>query len=474
VIEEWRSGIVRASVGAGSLVVVSIALAASMTNCGSPRPDLPNVLVIAIDSLRQDRVGAYGSGAGLTPFLDSLATRGVLYERAYAPSSWTVPSVASLFLGQHPSQHGVVTFYSAIPKSAVTLAGALREHGYTTGGFSTNMAVSVRASFDHGFDHYAVVGNPSLSNLKPDGKLLNRAVLSWLDETRSSVPHFVYMHYMDPHAPYHVRPGLTPPRVGRVGRSDRVLSQHVARAGHEENAAERARIWTFTPAESQRVEELYDGEVLYTDGVLQDLFRELQASSFLSNALVVITSDHGEEFGEHELYYHAGSLYQELIHVPLIMLWPGRGIGRRISAPVQLAGLAAAIFEELGLERPPSFSVAPLPLEEPAGVAPLAYSELVEHLQIKVRLHDHALMSAEQKLMVGSDGRAIAFDLSEDPRERRAGDPESVPGIDRALEQLRLELQSSGPIPDAVVLDGETREQLEALGYVTGDEPEAK
>src|SRR5262245_29595300 len=306
-------------IAAASVIVAAVVLV-------RPHRGRPNVLLVVIDSLRADRLGAYGSSKGLTPFLDALARESLVYENAYATTSWTIPSVASMFLASYPSEHGVTGFYSHIPKDAVTLAEVLRTQRMATAAFTANASVQPAAGFAIGFERFDNIGNPTMFKPKSDGKLLTRAVLDWRSKAPPK-PFFAYLHFMDVHAPYGTHKGITAPRAADVGRSDADLNTHIMTAAWEKEEADRVRKWTLSATENARLQQLYDGEVLYNDSVVAQLFRALERRGDLANTLVIVTADHGEEFGEHGAFSHGASLYQSAIRVPLIVRLPGQREG---------------------------------------------------------------------------------------------------------------------------------------------------
>ncbi|MGH7786206.1 MAG: sulfatase, partial [Candidatus Binatia bacterium] len=287
---------------------------------GAPR----NVLVIAIDSQRTDRLGAYGSGRALTPFLDELAARSVVYEQAYAPSSWTLPTVASLFVGKYPSEHGVTRFFTAVADVETTLAEVMATHGFTTWALTTNSAIDPDVGFGQGFERYELVGEPTMMSPKADGGLINDKLFGWIDADPASkeTRHFVYLHYMDVHAPYRPHFVLTESRADDVERGDIDLNLRVLTGSRVEGHAKQLETWNFSDAEVRRIAQMYDGEVRYQDGILKALFDGLAQRGFLDNTLVIITADHGEELGLHRTFYHGTSLFDPAIHVPLIIQDP--------------------------------------------------------------------------------------------------------------------------------------------------------
>jgi membrane-anchored protein YejM (alkaline phosphatase superfamily) len=203
--------------------MAALLVVAGLASTSRPRREkAPNIVFVLVDTLRADRVRAYGSrGGARTPVMDALAREGIVFERAYAPSSWTVPSVASLFLGQPASKHHVLQFLVALPRGSPTLAEVLAHHGYDTAAFVANPALTRIMGYERGFREFALLESPELAK----DSFANARLFAWLDgRAPADRPLFLYLHYMDPHAPYQSRPGFTPSRQPGVELADRDLT----------------------------------------------------------------------------------------------------------------------------------------------------------------------------------------------------------------------------------------------------------
>jgi arylsulfatase A-like enzyme len=322
----------------------------------------PDILVVVIDALRADHLSIYGYGRQTSPGLDKLAAGGVLFEQAYSTSSYTLPSHASILTGLYPSQHGVEWGTARVQATASypTLAEALQSHGYRTGAFSGNTFWFTRAQgFGRGFLHfddffssladvvlrtaYGRITTLTMQRLRLGSEDIparkrapdtNRAVLNWVHRDVGR-PFFTVINYMDVHDPY------LPPVPFRSKFSNE--SNPGGLLNWELHVPQN-----LTPTQLQGEIDAYDGSIAFVDSQIDGLIASLQWGDRARDLLVVITSDHGEEFGEHGGFLHARHLYREVIHVPLIVWWPGRvPAGKRVSQPVTNAAIPSSIMNLL-------------------------------------------------------------------------------------------------------------------------------
>lgn len=424
----------------------------------------PNILLILVDSLRADQVAPPSSEESTMPFVTGLAARGLYYDRAYAPAPWTLPSVASLFLGRYPTEHQVSWWGQQIPRTDATLAGVLRSHGYVTGGFSAHPGIGAQHDLDQGFDRFATVGEPKFFN-SPDAAEVNAAALDWIDTVRGeTAPFFLYLHYMDVHLPYRPHPKHTAPRSAQLSRGDLQLSADASRGSSMEEA-ERRELWSFTPAERERLRQLYAGEARYLDRKLADLFAAMERRGVLRDTVVIVTADHGEELGEHDIFGHATTLYETMLRIPLVMTWPGASDPQRIPEPVAMGGLGSSLLSELRIEVPAEFHIPAFRIRGPTPVkpSPHVFAELLDTHSLPLRLHAEALVGETAKLLVTPAGEEIVF--VDDPLERspRNDAPEAAE-LRAALHATQQAFAAAEEASD-VPLDAETRERLRRLGY---------
>ncbi len=326
------------------------------------REGVPNIVVLVIDTLRSDHLSTYGYNRPTSPNITRIAEQGVLFQNAFATSSWTVPSHASLLTGRYPHEHGMESGLDPLDKRFPTLAEALRDQGYRTGAFSANtLFFCKRLAFDRGFIHFddyfkSIADMASRTML---GREFNRLVrtrvglidaparrhaseinleaLKWIDKGRSR-PFMVFLNYFDNHQPY------LPPARYRA----KFQENSTVRAGAANSLAFRDSDG-LGPEEIRAETAAYDAAISYVDDEVGRLFIELQHRGFDKNTLFIITSDHGESLGEHGLFGHRQALYRDEIQVPLIFWWPGHvPSGSQISIPVSNANLPSTILDLIG------------------------------------------------------------------------------------------------------------------------------
>jgi arylsulfatase A-like enzyme len=435
-------------------------------------------VVVVIDTLRADRLGVYGNSRGLTPFLDALAQRGTLFRHAYATSSWTSPSVASIFTSRYPLQHSVTTWDSKLPEAERTLAEELGGRGYINLGFTANLRLTTELGWSRGFRTWGIY--PSVTKLPANR--LRRIALRSLDAVRSTpstAPVFLYLQYMEPHSPY------DPPMeyARRFGRADTGIDPRRA----NERWTPLGFEWKdIAPGEIELLASLYDAEVAYVDHELARMFAGLEARGLFRDAIVVVTADHGEQLGEHKLMGHGVSLFNQELHVPLLVVGRGVPAGRVVEDNVSLVDLAPTVLALAGVPGDARFEGRSLaPLLSKSGPTVDVFAELARtstDTDMDGRQHTAAIVRGMEKLVllappwVAALGRSGAlYDLATDPGETRPvvllGGPSSPEGtraeeLAAALLELQHRLAKAGvTTPEHHPLEDEQRRRLRALGY---------
>ncbi len=415
----------------------------------SAQDGAPNVLLIILDTVRAASLGLYGYDRPTSPALDRFAMRGIIFDNAIATAPWTLPSHGSMFTGRFPHEMSA-DWQVPLDETYPTLAEVLAERGYLTAGFVANTFYgSYEHGLDRGFAHYedytvglgqmlnssslgflifagrpgfsanffrGIIGNfEFLGRKKADD--ITGDVLSWLDENEDR-PFFAFVNYFDAHWPY------TPPAEFRrqFGVTERPL-------GLGRNARRRTGI---DEAELRREDKpssydknAYDAAIASQDRELGELFDELERRRFLDNTLVIITSDHGEQLGEHGLFAHGNSLYMPLIHVPLVISFPGRvPEGRRVARFATLRSLPATVLDLVRArdeQRIPGTSLAAM-WSDPAARGDPLLSEVRKGINtarhVPVTKGDmKSLIESAHHYIRNGDGREELYDLTTDPAE---------------------------------------------------------
>jgi arylsulfatase A-like enzyme len=398
----------------------------------------PNVVLILIDTMRADHLPFHGYERPTAPFLTRLASEGVVFDRAWSTSSWTAPATASLFTSLYPEQHGVTRRVDSatgrvnrVPESAETIAEAFRAAGYHTLGVSDNGLVSPELGFDQGFDVFE-------SAVGATAERVNKWIRDQRPDLASGRPYFLYVHYMEPHEPY-----LPHEPWFRDFSGDG---------------------WRKTPGRA--LAAAYDSEIRALDEGLARLYRTM---GWDDGTIVVVTADHGEEFGDHGGGGHAHSLFSELLRVPLVFHAPhGRFTPRHVSEPVSLLDVLPTLRALIG--RPAG------PRDEGVSLAGLLRGRdesfdrvLHAHLeQFETGRIWKATLAGEWKRITLDPGLPMLFNLLDDPRERHdlaQEEPAAAAALDEAARELEARLPTPlGPVeasPGAQAL-----QELRALGYV--------
>jgi arylsulfatase A-like enzyme len=385
-----------------------------------PPAGAPNVILIIADTLRADALSAYG-GPVATPAMDRLARDGVRFTRAYAQSSWTRPSIASILTGLHPASHGATTKAAILPDRVQTLAEAFRAAGYWTSAFVSNINIAPVFNFQQGFTEYTYLA-PSFyfwasdssarlalyrllrvvrerffatriysDNFYQDAAQVTERTLGWL-EGAPRQPFFLLVHYMDPHDPYFEVPY---------------------------NGRGVARVTQPNPPASRRDEllRLYHENVRYLDGFIATLWQRLEAQGLYAGSAVLLVADHGEEFLEHGGWWHGTTLYEEQIHVPLLVKRPAEAApGSVVEHAVRTVDVAPTLLAAAGLPRPRAMEGDDLFTgSEPPAL--FADEELEGNLLAAIRVGDWKLITANPNNPRGLQTTEL-YDLRRDPAER--------------------------------------------------------
>ena len=411
----------------------------------------PNVLLVTIDTLRADHCSAYGYEVETTPVLRELARNGVLFKRAYAPSATTAPSHAALLTSRYPRSLGILKNGHSLEKGYTTLAEVLAGRGYATAAFVSSAPLRSHYGFSRGFEHFDDSFKRETVSLGRNGEnIVDRradatvdAVRTWLDGRKAPSdgrPLFAWVHFVDPHAPYHAPESFD-------------------------------GAW---PQGTQEKIRAYDGEVRFADRQLGRLLDAFRAAEGERGTLVVVTSDHGEGLGDHGWMWHGVNLHEELVRVPLVVSWPQGGLPQRSYGwPVELLDVAPGILRLLSFDVPREFEgrnmLVPRADDEPVFLQRRVYrAKAVEDKQTRGEMTAMVRNNWKYVWAPEDDGEEL-YRLVSDPQEKdNLADREKARGgrMATTLERWRRR----HPVPEHpgrdAPLAAERLRELRALGYV--------
>lgn len=452
-------------------------VSAPATVQGKPSANAPNVILIAVDTLRADHLSCYGYAAIATPHVDGLAADGVRFANAFSQASWTRPSMATILTGLYPSSHTTVHKADRLPDRVETLAERLGAAGYYTAGFVDNANLAPGFNFQQGFVEYRFLA-PDLfffadepaaqltlysglrlvrerflaryvdvRNYYQPGETVRGEVEGWLANGAERRPFFLFVHFMDPHDPYFVHP---------------YNGEGYARVAYPNPS----------PAEAEKLRRLYDGEIVYLDAQLGLFFDTLRKRGLYDDALIILTADHGEEFHEHGGWWHGTTLYDEQMHVPLIVKLPaGRAKGEVVSALATSLDIVPTVLATAGVGVPTDLPGRVLPHDDrtlPARDSVFAEEDFEGNLLAAVRTPAWKLIAANAGNPRGLKSREL-YDLGADPGEQHdeaASKPTERETMEAAMGRATLEARAHTGAAEAAEVDEAAKERLRALGYL--------
>ena len=472
----------------------------SLNTGASEQAARPNIILLVLDCARAQSLSCYGYPRETTPNIDRLAEDGVVYENAFSPANWTIPSHASMFTGTYPSEHRVSGRGLRLDRQFITLAQVLKAQGYETVGFTANSLVSRITDLDRGFDRIRDVTwlldrpNPSLVTTIIDrlyakltwrrydygARRVNRLIRGWLSRREASgPPFFLFVNYLETHLKYD-----PPGKFKLLFQPQGVTHRRIRRVPQ--------RPWDYMSGALEVSEEdfkiltaLYDAELRYADYRVGQLVEFLQARSLMDNTVLVVTSDHGENVGDHGLMDHQFSVYNSLIHVPLIVRYPEAfPPGQRITEIVQTLDIFPTLMDLLGIDdedawnQVQGWSILPNRVRQrpqfavSEDLAPQMWLlNTVQGANERGLQHDRQLrayITLAHKYIWASNGQEELYDWTVDPGEMN-NLINDEPGIAGALRSRLDEWvsahgsaseQPTGEIDDAVM------ERLKGLGYI--------
>jgi len=435
-----------------------------------------NLILISIDTLRADHLSLYGYPRNTSPAVDALGDASIVFERAYSQSPKTAESHMSLFTGLYPGAHGVKNLRASnrpLAEEVPTLAAMLSRAGYRTAAYTGAGNVEPALGFDRGFDVFEAPG---------DVAAVFEAGARWLEANSGAAPFFLFLHTKVTHDPYHPAPEyaarfVDPDYAGRIGLGPEAHRRAMKEGGYWRlHELWWERVDPHSPADVQHLRDLYDALIATMDDQLARFLARSDALGLGGDTMIVFLSDHGEEFMDHRGFRH-GNVHQEVLHVPLILHLPDGGGGEggaprgtRIETPVQLVDVLPTLLDTLGLPTPPHVqgrSFAPLladrRADERAGDRPV-FSQWESR---KLR----SLRAGEWSYVRTWSGEHL-YHLPSDPTEQRDVASEQPQVLARLRRATAAYADASRKIADGLSsgaefgLRPETRDQLEALGYL--------
>ncbi len=446
------------------LCVVLVPAAANMLDWvawSSPPSQARNVILISIDTLRADHLSCYGYGKPVSPNIDRFSEGSLRFTRAVSQSSWTLPSHASLFTGYYPSEHGAVNNHRRIPRSYMTVTEILRNAGFSTAAFTGGGYLNPIFGFDQGFMEYRHL------------RALDSAEVWKFIDGHGDGPFFLFLHTYKVHnydAPKDLLEALGGRYRDEFNNLSSIMSFVDDHLYHNLDKGSRAKM--------EYLRDRYDLAIEGIDRQFGALMQGLEARGLLDDTIVIFLSDHGEEFGEHGHTYHGGTLFNEMIHVPLIVRIPGlQSRGRRIDSVVEILDVMPTILELAGLPPPAGIeghSLVPLIAGGPAGgVDGLAFSEINSHVTEKYAVCDSTskliYSPMTNGLPIPGDGLVDSYRITwgaawEETRDD--GMKGRLSGPFRGWFRKMKRESGTGSSEKEVELNPEVQEELKALGYV--------
>lgn len=445
----------------------------------SPHP-VKHVVLITIDTLRKDALGCYSPGQANTPHIDRLAQDGTLFANAFSSAPWTMPSVASMMTGVSPRVHQLLNAPNVLPDNLPTIAEYLHNAGYRTGAVGYNSILESWTKLDRGFQDYHWFPQPRIAAKSFDFGLaqwlwatttissvstamLTDEAIAWI-KANAQQDSFFWVHYFDPHLPYSPPKAFAPADPKQIAMGNQFSDKPGVRAGNSVCKTDE-RAW---------VRALYDGEVRYVDAEVGRLFDTLRELGIYEEALIVLTSDHGEEFWEHDGFEHGHTLFNELLHVPLVVKLPGEHRGVTAEPYVGLQALLPTVLDLCGIVSDHAQVLAP-PLTPLLRDPQAAFEEkpILSGSVLHFDARDSVIFDHMKYIRSEVPGHELLFNLGQDPQERTSLvslDPanlakgrqllDSAGDLDKLLkEQLGVGQGKSVPLNQQSVIE------LKALGY---------
>ena len=461
------------------LVVAGLLLLAACRPASDENADRYNVLLIVVDTLRADHLSFYGYPRDTAPALARLAEESVVFESAFTVMSHTLPAHVSLMTGLHPGRHQVLSNGWKYDGRSPTLAQRLQAEGYSTAAFVSSFVLVATSGLDAGFETYE---SPDARVRRVAGELTNRSATDWL-KIQADTPFFAFVHYFDTHQPYDTPAEAPPAFVPDAAFESRLRSLGLWESTIDE-VSEKPITLDGRPLGLAQAINTYDNEILRVDGLIGQLLATLDEMGVSDETLVIFTSDHGEGLGQHDYYSHGLHLYEEQVHVPLLVRPPARWGWKphRVGSVASLLDVFPTVLDLAGAEATPGLdgrSLTPEILDQSPADQDRWLLLQRRRFSNRARKNRGRRFTSDQplhavrgdgplKYLRTGDGTEELYDLEADPHEvlNLASDrPVEKERLEALFREL-LEERTVGPPAAEPAIDAETRGALEALGYV--------
>lgn len=436
----------------------------------APQTHAKNVLIYLIDTMRYDKFSFYNDKTTVaTPNIDAFAQDATIFDHAYDNENWTKPSCATILSGLYPDTHKTKEDSSKLPERVVTISEHLRAQGFKTGSFIANGYVSNAFGFDQGWDFYT---NYIREYKNTDVDRVVKDALGWIDKQKDT-RFFAYVHTIDPHVPY------SPPREWREKYWDKPYNGPIrAQSTGDQLAKIKDGSMKLSDVDKKYLEALYNGEVAFNDHHFGEMIQGLKDRGLYEDTVIILVADHGEEFWDHGAVGHGHSLYEEMIHAPMILRYPNKvPTGRRVSHVVQMVDVAPTLYDAAGVA----------PNAEVEGVSFLPVVDGIGEPRPYLAASDFlygfkSFRAGRHKWITGGRGGKV-FDVIADRNEKKdllkrahigrahvrglaglfLGAEDKTSWWEGAQGRERQVIEA-----DSADIDADLRKQLESMGYIDG------
>jgi len=446
----------------GALVLSGLTL---QRHAPAPRAAKPNLLLVVLDALRADHLGSHGYGRSTSPCIDDLARRSTQFTRAFAQAPMTITSMASLFTGMYPPFHGA-TDRAPLGESLPVWPALLAESGYATVAISANPFVGHAFGLTRGFhDVFELFASTPRLQRGLEGVVRPQTLLAtatrWLSEPHDQ-PFFMLLHFLQPHTPY------APPKPYRGTFGD---DDHCFDGGFETLSSAFRQSYAAAEELRQPAIDRYDDNIRYVDAAICRLEQQLELLDLTRRTALVLTADHGEQFLDHGGFFHTpGSMFDELLHVPLIVALPGAAPAQR-SEQVESVDIGPTMLELAGIDTPFGQGHSLLGADGRAGDQPVfAFSHREDWRTDAGVFSAQSVRTSRYKLIRHLPEQPVElYDLAADPRELDNSAPQNPEHVAELIALIEARLADgvphAAPAAAPAAIDASTRERLRALGY---------